>query len=163
MKKHLSHKTRIDHVAIAVKDINKALNFYVGLLGFELCNRRKIEGEFSGMEAVELCAGGFNVVLVQGTDPNSQVSRYIEEYGPGVQHIAIEVNDIGAVSQRLKKAGVKFATEVIKGENLIQIFTQRDKNSGMMFEFINRSEGNEGFEENNIQSLFEQLEASDAY
>jgi len=115
------------------------------------------------MKAAELCAGGFSIVLIQGTSPSSQVSRFIAEYGPGVQHVAIDVDDIERVSQKLKSSGVEFSTDLINGQNLIQIFTKRDKNSGMMFELIKRVKSKEGFEVQNIQSLFEQLEASEAY
>ncbi len=163
MKKFLGHKARIDHVAIAVRDLDEALFLYESVFGFELLQQREVTGEFSGMRSAELCAGGFSIVLVQGTEKNSQVSRYIDAYGPGVQHIAIDVQDIEGVTEKLRNSGVQFSTNLINGENLIQIFTKRDKNSGMMFEFIKRVEKSAGFEKNNIQSLFEQLEAAEAY
>jgi 4-hydroxyphenylpyruvate dioxygenase-like putative hemolysin len=163
MKKYLGHHARIDHIAIAVNDLKEALFLYEGILGFELVNQREIQGDFSGMISAELCAGGFSIVLVQGTDPKSQVSRFIEKYGPGVQHVAIAVEDIESVTNKLKLAGMGFCTDIIRGENLIQIFTKRDSNCGMMFELIKRVKSTEGFDQNNIQSLFEQLEANDAY
>ena len=163
MNKYLGSNTRVDHVAIAVRDIDQAVFLYEDIFGFELLKRREIEGKFSGMKSAELNAGGFSVVLVQGTSPESQVSRYVEEYGPGVQHVAIEVDDIEKISETLKASGVEFSTNLIRGDGLIQIFTKREKNSGMMFEFINRSENTEGFQKNNIQQLFEQLEHSDNY
>lgn len=163
MKKYLGHHARIDHIAIAVIDLKEALFLYEDILGFELVNKREVKGGFSGMLSAELCAGGFSIVLVQGTEPKSQVSRFIEKYGPGVQHVAIEVDDIEPVTEKLKSAGMKFSTDIIRGENLIQIFTKRDGNCGMMFELIKRAKSEGGFEENNIQSLFEQLEANESY
>ncbi len=118
---------------------------------------------FSGMKSAELDAGGFSIVLVQGTDPASQVSRYIDEYGPGVQHVAIAVDDVEDLSKKMSAAGVKFATNIIRGDGLIQIFTQREKNSGMMLELIQRTTQKDGFDPANIQKLFEQLETSDAF
>jgi methylmalonyl-CoA epimerase len=163
MKKYLNHSARIDHLAIAVTDLDQALFFYNDILGFELKNKREIEGDFSGMKSAEICANGFSIVLLQGTTENSQISKFVDEYGPGVQHVAIEVDEIEDVTSQLKKAGLEFSTELIEGKNLIQIFTKRDKFSGMMFELIKRTELENDFEANNIQSLFEQLEASDAY
>jgi len=163
MKKILNGSTRIDHIAIAVKDIDEALFLYEGVFGFSLLKRREITGAFSGMKSAELDAGGFSIVLVQGTSPESQVSRYIEEYGPGVQHIAIEVDDVVLLTESLRGFGVKFATNIIRGDGLVQVFTQRENNSGMMIEFIQRVQDCVGFETKNIQQLFEQLEASDAY
>lgn len=155
--------TKVDHIAIAVNDIDQALFLYEGIFGFKLLQRREISGAFSGMRSAELDAGGFSIVLVQGTDPKSQVSRYIQEYGPGVQHIAIAVDDVEELADKLRDSGVTFATSIIRGEGLIQIFTQRDTNTGMMFEFIQRLPHVEGFEESNVQQLFEQLEESEAY
>ncbi len=163
MKKALGVNSRIDHVAIAVTDLDAAVALYQDVFGFELINRREIQGAFTGMKSAELDAGGFSIVLVQGTDPASQVSRYIEEYGPGVQHIAVAVPDVEPLASKLRESGVQFATDVIRGDGLIQVFTQRDQNSGMMFEFIQRTASGGGFEQNNIQQLFEQLEANEAY
>ncbi|PLY40174.1 glyoxalase [Janthinobacterium sp. ROICE36] len=162
MKSYLRNSARIDHIAIAVRDLDEALFLYQEILGFELVARREVKGAFSGMISAELKAGGFSIVLVQGTDPQSQVSRYIAEFGPGVQHVAIEVEDVASVEMTLRKSGLKFATEVIRGSNLVQIFTRRDSNCGMMFEFIQRVEAEDGFETVNIQKLFEQLEESNA-
>lgn len=163
MKKYLGHPACIDHIAIAVIDLEESLFLYEQILGFELVNKREIRGEFSGMKSAELCAGGFSIVLVQGTEPKSQVCRFIEKYGPGVQHVAIAVDDVEAITEKLKAAGMKFSTNIIRGENLIQIFTKREDNCGMMFELIKRAKSTEGFDGNSIQHLFEQLEANDAY
>lgn len=163
MKKYLSKNTRVDHIAIAVRNLEEALFLYQDIFGFELLKRREVTGAFSGMKSAELSAGGFSVVLVQGTDPESQVCRYIDEYGPGVQHIAIAVDCVETLAKELTESGVKFATNVIQGDGLVQIFTQRENNSGMMLEFIQRKNNAEGFDPANIQQLFEQLEKNDAY
>lgn len=163
MKQYLSEKTRIDHIAIAVKDLEEALVLYESVFGFSLLKRREVRGSFSGMKSAELDAGGFSIVLVQGTDPQSQVSRYIEQYGSGVQHVAIEVDDVEGVTETLSESGVQFATSVIRADGLIQRFTKRDPNSGMMFEYIQRSENTKGFDVKNIQQLFNQLESNEAY
>ncbi len=163
MKTYLGGKTSIDHVAIAVLDLEQALLLYQNVFGFELLERRSVEGAFSGMRSAELSAGGFSIVLIEGTSPESQVSRYIAQYGPGVQHIAIAVEDVEAVTDTLRASGMTFATNVIRGDGLIQVFTRREANSGMMFEFIERKRDPEGFDPANIQQLFNQLEASNNF
>lgn len=163
MKNYFGQNTRIDHIAIAVRDIDEALFLYRDVLGFKLLTRREVNGAFSGMKSAELDANGFSIVLVQGTSPESQVSRYIDEYGPGVQHLALEVTDVAAVAKKLAESGLEFATEVIRGKNLTQVFTRRNNNCGMMLEFIQRSEEQPGFEPSNIQELFQQLEAGEVY
>ncbi len=156
------HAKRIDHVAIAVPDLEAAVGFYRDVLGMELLARREIQGKKSGMVTAEMGCGPFSIVLVQGTDPASQVSRFIAEFGPGVQHVAIEVDDVAEVSQQLQARGVTFDTGLIQSTGLTQIFSSRDARSGVMFELIERSE-TQGFAEHNIQSLFEQLEIADSF
>jgi methylmalonyl-CoA epimerase len=163
MKNLYKLPVRIDHIAIAVVNLDEALFLYQDILGFEVINRREVQGEFSGMLAAELDAHGFSIVLIQGTGETSQVSQYIEEYGPGVQHIAIEVEDMESLVEVLENKGLEFATNIINGKNLMQVFTKRVRNCGMMFEFIKKQERNSEFEANNIQDLFQQLEASGAY
>ncbi|MCF2857591.1 VOC family protein [Pseudoalteromonas sp. SMS1] len=163
MKNLYKLPARIDHIAIAVMDLEEALFLYQGLLGFELVQKREIKGEFSGMHSAELSAHGFNIVLIQGVDENSQVSQYVKQYGPGVQHIAIEVEDMDKLVSTLENKGMEFATKIINGKNLMQIFTKRNPNCGMMIEFIKKQQIDSRFEKNNIQDLFQQLEASGAY
>lgn len=163
MKQILNHATRIDHLAIAVLDLESAIDFYCGILGFELLKQREVKGKFSGMIAAELCGNGFTIVLVQGTNKESQVTRFVEEYGPGVQHVAIEVDDVEEAKARLSKTGLAFSTNIIHGDQLKQIFTLRDKNSGTMFEFIEKKKRTSQFEKTSIQNLFEQLELAGAY
>lgn len=146
----------VDHIAIAVADLEASIDWFTNVLGFSLKERRKTEGSSTGMISAVLEAGPLNFVLLQGTSPQSQVSRYIEHYGPGVQHIAILVADIDALVCELTSAGFEFDTTIINGGGLRQIFSKRDQRSGLMFEFIERSEA--GFVDGNVASLFSQLE-----
>lgn len=153
---------RLDHVAIAVRNLDEAIAFYRDVLGMELRERRHISGKSTGMVSAELGSGEFSIVLVQGTERESQVTRFIEEFGPGVQHIAIEVDDVEAVTDELRARGVEFETNVIVGPGLTQVFAKRDATSGVMLEFIERTD-NDGFSEDSVRSLFEQLEKSAAF
>src|SRR3569623_188517 len=154
---------RLDHVAIAVKDLEAAIAFYHDTLGMELRQRRRIDGKTTGMISAELGSGEFSIVLVQGTDDASQVTRYIDEYGPGAQHVAIEVDSVADVARELGERGVEFETSVIVGPGLTQVFAKRDAASGVMLEFIERTANDGSFHEDSVRSLFEQLEKSEAY
>jgi len=152
----------IDHVAIAVRDLDAAIAYYGDVLGFELQERRQISGRVSGMDSAVMKAGGVKFVLVQGDSPESNVSRYIEAYGPGVQHVAIEIPDAQAAIEQLRGAGADLLTGVINGPGLDQIFTKREQSSGMQLEIIARAE-NEGFDPRNVQELFEAMERENVY
>ncbi len=152
----------VDHLAIAVEDLDAAVAFYRDRLGFEYVERRVTEGKKTGMESAVMKAGNLKVVLLKGTSDESQVTRYIKEYGPGVQHVAFQVEGIESVVEDLKQRGLGFDTPVIESPGLKQAFSKRDPVSGMMFELIERT-GEEGFTDQNVQQLFQSLEDSDSY
>ncbi|HZV73803.1 MAG TPA: chorismate mutase family protein [Conexibacter sp.] len=152
----------IDHVAIAVCDLDAAIAYYGGVLGFELRERRQISGRISGMDSAVMEAGGVKFVLVQGDSPESNVSRYIEAYGPGVQHVAIEVPDPQEAFDDLRARGCDLLTGIIHGPGLDQIFTKREPTSGIQLEIIARAE-NDGFDPRNVQELFEAMERENVF
>src|SRR5919106_5291836 len=121
----------VDHIAVAVQDLEQSIEFYRKVLGFQLHERRRTEGRTTAMVSAVMKAGPITIVLLQGTSEDSQVSKYVKHYGPGVQHIAIEVDDLVTLAEELKASGVKFDTSVISSPGLRQIFTHRDENSGM--------------------------------
>jgi methylmalonyl-CoA/ethylmalonyl-CoA epimerase len=150
------YATSIDHVAIAVKDLETSIAFFSNVLGFELKERRTTEGKTTAMVSAVMKAGPLTFVLLQGTSPESQVTKFIDHYGPGVQHIAIGLSDLPAAAAELRQAGMEFDTSVIESPGLRQIFTHRDSGSGLMVEFIQRMGGD--FSDQSVKNLFEQLE-----
>jgi methylmalonyl-CoA/ethylmalonyl-CoA epimerase len=154
--------SKVDHIAVAVKDLDSAVEFYRDVLGFELEARRETKGKSTGMQSAVMRSGDFSIVLIKGTDPDSQVTKYVENYGPGVQHVAFLVEDIEGVRDDLENKGMQFATNIIDGPGLRQMFSNRESDCGMMYEFIERTE-TDGFLEQNIQSLFNQLEQGNKF
>jgi methylmalonyl-CoA/ethylmalonyl-CoA epimerase len=154
---------RIDHVALAVRSLPEAVQFFTEVLGFSLTRELSIRGAASGMNSAEMEYNGLRFVLCQGTEPESQVSRLVSELGPGVAHIALAVDDVQETVNQLSERGMRFDTNVIEGPGLVQTFTSRDQNTGLCFEFIKRDPTKEGFDDRNIQALFDQLESKGAY
>jgi methylmalonyl-CoA epimerase len=155
------YATSIDHVAIAVQNLEESIKFYTGVLGFELTERRRTEGKQTAMISAVLKAGAITVVLLEGTSPESQVSRFVEHFGAGVQHLAIGVQNMPEMIDELKSSGMEFDTTIIESPGLRQIFSKRDSGSGMMFEFIERMGGD--FSDQSVQNLFEQLEQKSSF
>lgn len=155
------YATSIDHVAIAVRNLEESIRFYTEVAGFELTERRRTEGKQTAMISAVLKAGPITVVLLEGTSPESQVSRFVDHFGPGVQHLAIGVQNLPEMAEELTAAGMEFDTTVINSPGLRQIFSRRDPASGMMFEFIERMGGD--FSDQSVQQLFEQLEQKNAF
>ncbi|MDT0476285.1 chorismate mutase family protein [Streptomyces sp. DSM 41014] len=156
------HAQRIDHVAIAVRELEPAIELFRDRYGFELVERRVVDGAASGMDSATLQAGGVTFVLCQGDSPESNVSRYIEHYGPGVQHVALEVSEQAQVQDDLRERDADLLTGIIHGPGLDQSFTRRDTNSGIQLEFVTRT-GNEGFDDTNVRELFTAMERDGAF
>jgi len=157
------HAKRIDHLAIAVRDLEAAVAHYQEVLGLPLVERRETRGRSTAMRSAVMQDGDLTMVLLEGIGAESQVSRYIQEYGPGVHHIAIEVDGVARAVEALSGNGLRFATGVIRGDGLDQAFTERDPVSGVMFELVQRTGERAGFQDDNVQGLFEELEARGAF
>lgn len=152
----------IDHIAIAVLDLEESITWFTKVLGFAVIEGRRTEGSKTAMNSAVLSAGPITVVLLEGTSPNSQISKYIQRYGAGVQHIAIAVEDLPQVIDGLSKASMEFDTSIIESAGLRQIFSKRDKVSGMMFELIERTDSKNYFSDQSVEQLFRQLEDKDS-
>lgn len=150
---------RVDHIAIAVRNLSQSVTYFEDHLGFSVDERRETRGAETGMTSVVMRRGSAMFVLLEGHE-GSIVSRFVERYGPGVHHVALHVDGLGNIVEELKERGLGFSTGIVGGSALRQTFTDRDDNSGMMLELIERGE-NQGFDDDNVTGLFRDLEQAD--
>ncbi len=100
---------RIDHIGIAVQNINDALEFFQDALGMKL---ERIESEEGGRTQVAfLPVGTSDVELVEPQDAESGLAKFLAKRGEGVHHICFEVDDIDAALARLKEHGAQLIDE----------------------------------------------------
>ena len=95
----------INHVAIAVKDIDDTLAFYRDVFGTGETEVEDIEDQ--AVRAALVRIGGSQLEFIQPTDPEGGVARFIERRGEGVHHIAFEVDDLQASLDALNEHGVR--------------------------------------------------------
>jgi len=95
----------IDHVAIAVEDLEAAISLFEGVLGLRVTHREDIAGY--GVRVATLETGGTDIELVQGTAAESPISKFIAARGAGIHHVAFEVDDIEAALAAMKANGVE--------------------------------------------------------
>ncbi|MGB8643999.1 MAG: methylmalonyl-CoA epimerase [Anaerolineae bacterium] len=101
--------TRIDHIGIAVQNIQDALTFFQDALGVQL---ERIESEEGGRTDVAfLPVGESDVELVEPQDTDSGLAKYLAKRGEGIHHICFEVDDIQAALARLKVHGAQLIDE----------------------------------------------------
>lgn len=146
----------IDHVAIAVRDIDSAVDWYSRALGLSLGERRVTYGKSTSMSSAVLTAGSAVVVLVQGMSADSQVTRFIDHFGEGVQHLALAVNDLDSTMDAVRARGGIGETPVIQDTGIRQVFLRRDPGSGVRVELIERRGGQ--FTDQSIERLFKAFE-----
>ena len=101
--------TQIDHLGIAVADLDSALVLYGGAFGLVTNHRETLEDQ--GVEAVALQVGESTLELLRPIRDDSPVGRFLAERGPGIHHIAYRVDDIEAALVRLREAGVRLIDE----------------------------------------------------
>ncbi|UCE38504.1 MAG: methylmalonyl-CoA epimerase [Thermoplasmata archaeon] len=97
---------KLDHIGIAVKDIDSTLKFYSEALGLKCTHVEEVSGQH--VKIAFLPVGGVNLELLQSTDPEGAVAKFIEKKGEGIQHIAFKVENIEMAMQALKEKGVEF-------------------------------------------------------
>ena len=100
---------RIDHVGVAVSDLDAAAALYEGTFGMPLAHRETVESQ--GVEAALLDVGEGHVELLQPLDAENIVGRFIERRGEGLHHVAYAVDDIDATLEQLKGSGVELIDE----------------------------------------------------
>jgi methylmalonyl-CoA epimerase len=102
--------TTLDHIGIAVEDLDAAVELYARVLGLEPVHREVVAAQ--GVEEVLLSAGDSFVQLLGALGPNTPVGRFIERRGPGVHHVGYRVTDVARELERLRAQGVSLVDEV---------------------------------------------------
>ena len=127
---------RIEHVAIAVSDLDDALAHYKEIWGLEPEHRERVEDQ--GVEEVMLPFGESYLQLLGSTGPETTVAKFLERRGEGLHHIAYEVDDLGATLARLKEKGVPLIDEEPRpgGRGHMVAFVHPKGNRGLLVELI---------------------------
>ena len=100
---------QINHVAVVVDDMEKALAFWRDGLGMDLHELRDVPAEKSQVAFLPL--PGSEVELVLPTTEDSGIAKYLAKRGPGMHHICLEVDDIEGMLSQLKSKGVRLINE----------------------------------------------------
>ncbi len=104
---------RVDHIGIAVTDLDAGIRLYSGLLGLELIAVEEVPREKLKVALLKLDrAGGPTCVeLLQPLDPDSNVGRFLEKRGPGLHHVAFAAQDMNAALAGCRAAGLRLLSE----------------------------------------------------
>jgi len=96
---------RIDHVGVAVEDLDAAIALYEGAFGMPLVHRETVDEQ--GVEAVLLDVGDGHVELLSPLGPETPVGKFLDRKGAGLHHVAYAVTDIEATLTKLAESGIE--------------------------------------------------------
>ena len=132
---------RIDHIGVAVEDLDAAVALYEERLGMELQHRETVEGQ--GVEAVLLGVGESHVELLRPLGPDTAVGKFLARSGPGLHHVAYGTDDIDSALESLRDAGLALIDERartgIRGSRVA--FLHPKSTGGVLTELVEAPEG----------------------
>ncbi len=125
---------KIEHIGIAVKDLDTANQLYTLLLGAEPYKSEYVESEQVNTSFFKV--GESKIELLTGTSGQSAISKFIEKKGEGIHHIAFEVEDIVAEMERLKSLGFQLINDTPKrgADNKLVCFIHPRSSNGVLLE-----------------------------
>ena len=125
---------KVEHIGIAVKDLESGNELYARLLGEEHYKIEEVASEHVKTSFFQ--AGSTKIELLEATDPQSAIARFIEKRGEGIHHIAFEVKDIEAEMERLRRAGFQLLNEKPKegADNKLVCFVHPKSANGVLVE-----------------------------
>ncbi len=132
-----SDKFEIDHLGIAVRSLDTALGFYEKQLGFPVSVRETVEKE--KVNVAMLPAGGSRIELIEASEPDSVIAKFIEKRGEGLHHVAVKVTDLAATVERLKAYGARLLNEPRTGAGgHLYVFVHPASTGGVLLELIQK-------------------------
>lgn len=131
----------IDHLGIAVRSLDEALDFYEQLLGMSVSAREEVKAEH--VTVAMLPAGvrqdAPRIELLEAADSDSTIAKFVEKRGPGLHHVALRVDNLGAILERLKATGVRLLNEPRAGAGgHTYVFVHPASTGGVLLELIQR-------------------------
>ncbi|HEY4278096.1 MAG TPA: methylmalonyl-CoA epimerase [Conexibacter sp.] len=132
---------RIDHIGVAVEDLDAALKTYEDRLVMPVVHREVVEEQ--GVEAILLDVGEGHVELLAPLGPDTPVGKYLAKKGPGIHHVAYQVEEIESVLASLRAAGMRLIDETprigIRGSRVA--FVHPSATGGVLTEIVQPAEG----------------------
>ncbi|WP_029275720.1 methylmalonyl-CoA epimerase [Pedobacter borealis] len=125
---------KIEHIGIAVKDLNSSIDIYQKLLNTDCYKTEQVASEF--VNTAFFKTGENKIELLQATAPDSAIAKFIEKKGEGVHHVAFLVDDILAEMERLHKEGFVLLSESPKkgADNKMVCFVHPKDTNGVLIE-----------------------------
>ena len=100
---------KVDHIGVAVSNLEEALKIYTDVLGLTLHGTEVVEEQ--KVRVAFMPVGDTEIELLESTDPEGPIAKFIEKRGEGIQHIAFRVDDIEEALEQMRRKGVRLIDE----------------------------------------------------
>jgi methylmalonyl-CoA epimerase len=131
----------IDHLGIAVRNLDEGLRFYEQLLGVRVSHKETVQAERVNVAILPtgIAADAPRIELLEAMDADSTIARFIEKRGPGLHHIALRVDDLAAATERLNVEGAHLLNQSRPGAGgHVYVFVHPDSTGGVLLELIQK-------------------------
>lgn len=134
----MSRPIQIEHIAIAVKDLESSLKFYVEQLGLVCTGYETVESE--QVRTAFLQIGQSHLELLEAISSHSPIAKFIEKHGEGIHHLALSVENLAEYVAKLKEKGVQPVYETPKrgANNSLITFLHPQQTGGVLIELCQR-------------------------
>jgi methylmalonyl-CoA epimerase len=130
-----SQSCKIDHLGIAVRSLDQALRFYRDQLGLDVSMRETVAQE--KVNVAMLPVGEPRIELLEPSEPDSVIGKFIDKRGEGLHHIALKVPDLNASVEKLRASGARLLNEPRAGAGgHLYVFVHPSSTGGVLLELI---------------------------
>ncbi len=131
--------TQIDHIGVAVKDLDKAVAFYRDVLGLKFLEKEEVASQKVRVAKFDL--NGVHIEFLEPTSKDSPIAKFIEKKGEGIHHIAYRTDDVADEIESLKRKNVKLINEhPVEGSGSTKIAFVHPKSSMVLTELVQKGE-----------------------
>jgi methylmalonyl-CoA/ethylmalonyl-CoA epimerase len=136
---HETSPKKINHIGIAVRDLETSIQLYTNILGLKLKGIETVESEKVRVAFIEI--GEVKIELLEATSPESPIAKFIEKKGEGIHHIALETENCEKQLEIVKKHGIKLINEVPKkgAHDSLVAFLHPNSTNKVLFELCQPS------------------------
>jgi len=152
---------RVDHIAIAVRDLDKSIALFETLFGAKLITKKRGVMQGHPMAVAYLQIGENIFALDEAVDPNGFIARFIDQRGEGLHHLGLEVDNLDAYIQELEAKNIRIPVKELDGAFRREILLSPREASGVVWQVIEWKGGSDLSLEERIERLHQYREVDE--